>query len=471
MKHVLLWVVIGLMASGCSQEPPPAQLEMPLELAATTQPSVDALRLSREGIAPMYRELIAVDLPTVARVAMADNLEIKQAQARVEAARGRLDSSIQSLFPVLVPGIAFERQDGSSRAVQGQLVPVDFTSFSASIAIQWIINPTRAYYDIAAAKKRLAGSQHQEQFSQLDILRTASVQYYELALAQAKVAAARQAVDEAQELSRIVNLKVKAGAGTPVDQARANAALAARRQDLTLALNSFYLASVDLSLTLRMDPVVTLIPSPDEVRAVSLVRDDAPIELLIATAVGSRPDLKALRDLVEASTADRKSVAWTSLAPQVQVGATEAGLHSEAFGTTYDFQEQQKQLLGAGWVLSLAAMGQYKTASAEEQSVHLDAAKLYEKVRAQVVKSQQESRTQARLVPTALEQLQAAQESLRLAQLNLRAGTMTTLDVLAAEDAVAEARVRHAAAVVRFNQSQVNLAAALGVLTTRSIVK
>ncbi len=41
---------------------------------------------------------------------------------------------------------------------------------------------------------------------------------------------------------------------------------------------------------------------------------------------------------------------------------------------------------------------------------------------------------------------------------------MTTLDVLQAQDAVTQARLRHAEAVVQFNQSQVNLLAALGLL-------
>ena len=41
---------------------------------------------------------------------------------------------------------------------------------------------------------------------------------------------------------------------------------------------------------------------------------------------------------------------------------------------------------------------------------------------------------------------------------------MTTLDVLQAQDAATQARLRYAAAVVRYNQSQVNLLAALGLL-------
>ena len=65
----------------------------------------------------------------------------------------------------------------------------------------------------------------------------------------------------------------------------------------------------------------------------------------------------------------------------------------------------------------------------------------------------------------------AAEEALRLGEANLRAGTMTTLDVLQAQDAATQARLRYAEAVVRYNQSQVNLLAALGLLDDASLIE
>jgi len=62
------------------------------------------------------------------------------------------------------------------------------------------------------------------------------------------------------------------------------------------------------------------------------------------------------------------------------------------------------------------------------------------------------------------QQVTSAEEALRLSEANLRAGTMTTLDVLQAQDAATQARLRYARAVVSYNQSQINLLAALGLL-------
>jgi outer membrane protein TolC len=81
-----------------------------------------------------------------------------------------------------------------------------------------------------------------------------------------------------------------------------------------------------------------------------------------------------------------------------------------------------------------------------------------------VVASQQTSLTNASLIPIAQEQVQAAEEALRLAQANLKAGTSLLLDTLEAEDELNSARLRYAQAVAHYNASQVNLMAAIGML-------
>lgn len=99
----------------------------------------------------------------------------------------------------------------------------------------------------------------------------------------------------------------------------------------------------------------------------------------------------------------------------------------------------------------------------------LEAERVLDKVRAQVVSAVQASRTNDELIGLAKRQVDAAQEALRLTQTNLQTGTMTTLDVLEAEDALAQAGFRHAEAVVGYNQSQVDLLAALGLIDERSL--
>jgi outer membrane protein TolC len=119
--------------------------------------------------------------------------------------------------------------------------------------------------------------------------------------------------------------------------------------------------------------------------------------------------------------------------------------------------------------LSAALFGQVHSAKATEQQAMLEAERHLEDVRAQVVRSAQDSATNAQLIPMAKQQVEAAEEALHLAQENFGAGTALTVDVLQAEDTLNEARLRYANSVTSYNQSRVNLLAALGLIDSMSL--
>ena len=333
-----------------------------------------------------------------------------------------------------------------------------------AVTLQWLMNPGRSYYDIVASKRRLEASQQQERASQLDTLRLAAVQYYDLVLAQARVGVAQKAAAEAEEALRLTSTRVRAGTGLPGDELNARASLAARRQDLLLAVNAFYRASLALTVTLHLDLVVTLVPSREEIDQTTLVRSDLPIEKMLAIAVDNRPDLEAARILVAAAKADKGAVVWGALGPQLQAAYTYGGIGTNGTFADTGIHEQQRGSASAGFAFGANTFGNVKTASATVRSTALDVEKRLDQVRAQVVAAQQTSSTNAAIVPIAREQVESAQEALRLAQANLKQGTMLLVDVLSAEDLLDSARLRYADAVLHYNQSQINLLTSLGLL-------
>jgi outer membrane protein TolC len=459
------WALCGLL-TGCAahskpQAPPPS-------VAPSTQPTA-SLAIADAQMRPMYRELLPVDLPAVTRVATARSIDIKQAQERVAAAQGRYESSVEAVLPVIAPAFTFQHVEGVNQNANGTLAAANFNNLLPAITLQWIINPGAVVYDIVASKRRLAASREQAQATQLDALRTAAIQYYDLALTQAKVGVTRQAVAQAEEAMRLTGLRVRAGTALQSDEMRARAFLAGRRQDLLLAVNDFYQASVALTVTLDMDPTVTLVPSTGQLAQTTLVRDDLSIDELLGLAVQYRPDLRATRSLLAAVGADKKAVLWGALGPQLQAAYTYGGIKTRASGQTFDLQEQQKGSAGVGFALGLSVFGRTKIAQANQRSAALDAERQLIVLRSEVVAAQQASATSAAIIPIAQEQVQSAEESLRLAQANLKAGTLLLLDVLQSEDELDTARLRYAQAVARYNQSQVNLLAALGLLDSENV--
>jgi outer membrane protein TolC len=455
-------MVLAACASTPSQPPShPATMSVPT--SGTPAPDGDT------AIQPMYRELIAIDLASAVRVASAQNLEIRAARERVEAARGRYESSVESIAPVVSPGVAFSHLSGVNQGVTGQLVPANFSTFGPLVMVQLLLNPGQVIYDAIAAKKRLLGTEQQEQFAVMDTLRQTARHYYDLVLAQAQVAVARQALTEANELTRLTALRLRAGTVLPADDAKARASLAEREQDLTAAINAFYQTSIALALTLHLDSTVTLIPRSSELTPVRLVADDLSIDRMLDIAVQYRPDLQSVRSFAAASGADVHSVLWGGVGPQVQAGYQFGEIRSQTPDQSFDTQEQRRANAGAGLGLNLATLGRVKSARAVEQQAKLDAERSLDTVRADVVSAQQESAAQAKLIPAAQRQLDSAVEALRLAKANFGVGNALLLDVLQSEDALNSARLRHTTAVVTYNKAQIDLLAALGQLDNESL--
>jgi len=464
---VALVLVAACFATGCASPPQRPPDDRP-SVAPATQPTA-ALSLEGSAIQPMYREMLAVDLPTIARVAKARGLDIQEARQRAKAYEGRYESSVEAVFPVIAPAFTYQHVEGANQNANGTLVLTNFNNILPAITVQWIVNPGRVVYDIVASKRRLEAARQQEAASELDTLRAAAVQYYEIVLAQAKVAVARQAVAQAEEALRLTSRRVRTGNALAADESRARASLAGRRQDLLVAVNDFYQASVALSVTLDMDPTVTLVPASGQIAQISLVREDLPVEQMLAMAVKFRPDLAVARSLVAAARADKGAVSWGALGPQLQAAYTFGGIQTGLHGNTSALYEQQRASAGAGFALGPSTFGQLKTAEADFRTAAVRVERQLDAVRAQVVAAQQTSATNAALLPVAREQVAAAEEALRLAQSNLRAGTMLLIDVLQAEDELNSARLRYALAVAHYNQSQVNLLAALGMLDQGSL--
>jgi outer membrane protein TolC len=507
--------LVGLIATlvgGCSSQQPITPTVQRPDVSPDGTVVAAALALTSEDIDPMYTEMLAIDLPSVVKVVLAQNIDVQQARLAVVASRGEYESAVGAVFPAIVPTALFEHVEGTVRATEGDLVGVGFNTFQPSMAVQWVINPGRVIYDILAARKRLASSADREEAIILDTMRAAVVQYYDLILAQARVSAAHQSAAEAEELLRINRLRADTGTGVTADVLRAEARLSGRRQDLITAMMGFYETSVRLSVTLHLDSSVTLVPDVEELPPICLVRDDLAIDDLLDIAVAFRPDLASVRKLVEAAAAERGATWWGAFGPQFETSYQYGGIIGDAKGVrpneglpglvivnpaspngsfspnpvinglirdgirrgtqraagrddqTFGLSDQQRVSAGVGWRLSLSAFGDLKAAGARTQQARMEATRQVDVVRAQVVTASQFSKANKNLIDLAGQQTEAAAEAHRLAEANLRVGTMTTLDVLQTQDSVNRARLRHAEAVVRYNQAQVNLLAALGLL-------
>jgi outer membrane protein TolC len=465
-------MLVALMA-GCASDPTELDIARQFgqpDVSPARPVSSATLRLENSRIQPMYRQRLTIDLETVARVASLDNVGILEARQHVEASHGQLEAAAAAVLPVVGPGVALTHLQGVDINNLGILQAAHFTTLNPAILVHWAVNPGQVYFDVVASKKRLHASGEQERAVVMQTVQTAALKYYDLVLAQARVAIAREALAEAEELLRLANKRVDAGMGLPVDVIRSRAALAGRQQTLALALNGFYKASVALAATLYLDPVVTLVPRSRALAARSLVRDDLGIERMLNLAVQWRPDLQSVRDLAAAAGADTSKVIWGAGLPTLQAGFQPGQFGSWTPGKTFLPKGQEISAAGIGWVFNPTVFGQAKAAGANEQISELEVKRLIQQVGDDVVISAQDSLANAGLIPIAKQQVTAAEEALHITQQNFEAGTALFLDILQAQDAVLAARLNYANAITSYNQSQVNLLTALGLIDQANVV-
>jgi outer membrane protein TolC len=445
-----------------------ARLENSLPSIAPAGQPAASLIVDTTNVRPMYdRRMFAVDLPTTVSVAMARNIDILTAREHVSAAHGEYEANIGMIFPSLSPNITARGIRGAVSTPTG-LPVLSFNRAFPTILLEWIINPGQVAYDIIASKRRLEASDQQDLAVVQETVRAAAVQYYDVVLAQAQVKVAQRSLEEAKELLRIEHLGTKTGTALPADELRAQAALAAREQNLLTTLNDFYTASVALAVTLRLDPTVVLVPK-SIVKETTLVREGLSIDGMLAIATCYRLDLAAIRTLVAAADADVGSTVWGGLGPQINAfGRLTTPPPAKTLSDV--LYRERTYVASGGFNWSAATFGRIRTAIANAKIAETDAGRQLDLVQAAVVTAHQTSLIAKKKVPLAQQEAASAEEALRLTQKNLEAGTGLTIDVLVALDAADQARLHYVTAVIRYNQAEVNFLAALGLIDELRVV-
>ena len=110
----VLW--LGGWMGGCASHTPEMTLDPPDVSPTDAVDAAEVLALDASVVSPMYTELLAVDLPSVVKVAAAQNIQILQARERVRTSEGELESAIGAAFPAIVPTALFEHVEGTVRA-------------------------------------------------------------------------------------------------------------------------------------------------------------------------------------------------------------------------------------------------------------------------------------------------------------------------------------------------------------------
>jgi len=408
---------------------------------------------------------LPIDLPTALRLAGARNLDLLEAKERIHEASARGEEAVGALVPEPYGSLLTfgQKTSGSTLGFFTALGSRSFDTINAMGGAQLSTNPTQAIF-AALAAHRLVGAaiDDSDQVNQ-QVLAETAIGYFALEESAARVAIAEQALAASQELARVADTRYSLGSGLKVDAKRAAARVAIDQVVLSRASEDFRKASVELALTLKLDPKVTLLPLDRTIRQRTLVDQQATLDQLVQQALVARPALAAEAKRVEAAE-DSRSAAWSgALAPSVYTN-----LQDNSLGPVGNHQFYAGAV---GLRFSFTSFGAARLASAEMEREHIQRERLRQQIEAEVVLAHDDLATAAEQVESARQGLAAAQPALDLSQDRFQGGFGLELDVLDAQAALEKARTDLVDAVVGYDVAEVRLLHALGNVTPATLLK
>ena len=411
----------------------------------------------RESIADLPSR--SISLTAALDEALEQNLDLALARADEQIAREGHYVANAALYPALEVGLFARRLDGQVQGSFGNLRDVTYSTYTGGVALVYRANiPARLKQGFAERQKVQAAHLDRLNTEQRLLLRVVEL-YQDLLLAGVAVQITGDVVTGSEQFLRVARARTEGGLALGADVARAEAKLAADRQAFIQARNLMVNSSTRLAVVLRRDVDTILLPAESRLARASYTPASA-------QDPQARPDVQAADR--RAAAADRfvSSARWELYAPELQAQVT----HLQIGDAPEDLNGRDERAGLLLWNLSPAVVGQLRQRRAEKHGAGLQLARLTERAAGEIRRAEADLAAADDRIPLAGQGLGAATDALRLSEARFRAGTAIALEVLDAQDVLAQARFNLAQAIVEFNSAQARLLAASGTIERASFL-
>jgi outer membrane protein TolC len=423
-----------------------------------------------------------IDLPTTLRLAGANNLQIAVAYQKVLASRARLQGATALWLPSLEAGMGYNKHSGRIQDTFGNVIDVNresafvgggpnfgeapLTGASNGPARLFIGLPlTDAIFERLSERQRVnaAGAHQAATFN--DMLLAASVGYFDLVRSQIQVAIANEAVTNAQELARVVEVRARGGTAPPADELRAQAELADRQRRVFTRWESVRDTSANLVRVLNLEGGTNLFAAETQPIMIDLVDLDRPLPELLAIGLSARPEMAQHRAQLAATLERLRQEKWRPLLPNLQVGFSGGGFGGGRDGFFGDWGSRGDFDALAVWELRNLGFGNaalIRERRSQAEQARLSVGEVRNAVAAEIVRSYYAARLRRDQVQAALRQMHAAAEALPLNFKGILGGQLRAIEGLQAVDALTAAQTQYLESIIDYNRAQFALLRALG---------
>ena len=408
-----------------------------------------------------------IDLASALRLAGAQNLDVQIARERLREAQANHQSAVAQFFPWISPGITYRRHDDNIQDVSGNIVGVNKYSYAPGATVAAQVDLGDAIYKSLASKQLAGAAGHALEAQRQDTVLAAAQGYFDLALAQGALAAARESVKISEDYETQIRNAVAAGIAFKGDALRAVVQLERNQLTLRQAEEQRRVGAARLAQTLRLNPVVELVAQDAELAPLTLIETNTALDSVVARTLASRPELKQSQSLVTAAKDARNGATYGLLIPTVGAQAFFGGLGGGRSGVDDTFGPQEDYLVGASWRIGPGGLFDFSRVHAGDarlKAAQLGADKVRDEITRQAVEAFARWQSLADQLQTAKRALAAAEEGFRLAQQRKEFAVGVVLETLQAEQDLTRTRLDYLRAIAEFNKAQYALSKATGKL-------
>jgi outer membrane protein len=416
------------------------------------------------------QETMTLTLEKCIQLALSQNPYHLAAEERVEAARSRVREAASNFFPSLnAQGLhtldekVFELEFPSFIPGEPpQRVTVDFTrdyQFSMSLSIP-LFTSGRLTSGFRQAKYNLLSTEeYVRQSTHVTVFNTKSA-FYGYLLAKEFVRVAEEAVDIAEKLYKNVKSLYEVGMASKFDLLRSEVRVANLKPQLIKARNNLKIAELSLKTLLGLD-----LEKPVEIKGELAYEAYQPdLEKSLSEALQNRPEISQL-SYQKQMAGEMLKLARASNLPSIAVSGT-----YNFWADKFNFQKDTWQdFYAVNLVLTLPIFNGFSTSARVAQSkamireLELSQKGLVDMVRFEIRQAALKLDEAKESLLSQEKNVEQAQESLRIAELNYAEGMITVLDVSQAQAALSQAKTNYSQALFDYVISLAQLEKARGV--------
>jgi len=311
-----LFLVLLLTATGCATTSPVLEPEVSAPPAYNETTTPNAAALSPEW----WKSFDSAELEALVTEALAGSPDLAIAAERVRQAEAQVRAAGASLFPSLTGSVSTSAR-GSREDSRTSTSEASGASLSASYEVDlWGRNAA----GVRGAEASLRATTFDRDAARLTLIAGVASAYFEVASLRGRLAVARENLAIAERVLNLVSARARAGAVSPLDLARQEAAVLSQRAALlpleqqerqTLAALAVLVGRLPEGFDVKAQGITAL--------AVPSISPGLPADLLVR-----RPDLAAAEAQLSAANADL-AAARAALLPSIQLTGS-AGVASGA---------------------------------------------------------------------------------------------------------------------------------------------